>query len=120
MAEGPTVIGYCTLSAYTVHPGELPEHLIRKLPWYPILPATLIGRLAVDERYRRKGYGEEFLIDALKRILAATSAVGSIDVIVDAENENAIEFYRSYGFLPFPDRPNKLFLAMQTVQALFQ
>lgn len=118
-ADGPTVIGYYTLSSYSIHAGELPEHLVRKLPRYPRLPATLIGRLAVDERYRRKGYGEELLLDALKRCLAITPEVGSLAVIVDAENDNAIEFYRSYGFLPFPDQPNRLFLAMQTIRDLF-
>ena len=119
MADGPTVIGYYTLSSYTINPGELPAELIRKLPRYPNLPATLIGRLAVDARYHRQGFGEELLLDALKRCFNNTSEIGSLAVVVEAENAKAIEFYRPYGFIQFPEHEDKLFLPMQTVRAMF-
>jgi ribosomal protein S18 acetylase RimI-like enzyme len=119
MAEGPAVIAYYTLSAYAIHPGELPEELVRKLPRYPSLPATLIGRLAVDLRYQRQGVGEELLMDALKRALGSTSQVASLAVVVEAENERAAKWYSGYGFLRFPDHPDKLFLPMKTIQKLF-
>jgi GNAT superfamily N-acetyltransferase len=120
MAEGPSVIGYYTLSSYTINPGELPDGLVRKLPRYPNLPATLIGRLAVDERYHGKGFGEELLLDALQRCFATTSEVGSLAVVVEAENKNAIQFYQCYGFIQFPDHEDKLFLLMPTVGAMFE
>ena len=120
MAQGPSVIGYYTLSSYTIDPGELPDELVRKLPRYPNLPATLIGRLAVDKRYHRKGFGEELLLDALKRCFANISEIGSLAVVVEAENDKAIQFYQSYGFLPFPDHGGKLFLPMQTIRAMFE
>lgn len=120
MAAGCNVIGYYTLSSYTIGPGELPDELIRKLPRYPSLPATLIGRLAVDERYHRKGFGEELLLDALKRSFTNTSEIGSLAVVGEAESDKAIEFYEAYGFIQFPDHRNKLFLLMQTIRALFE
>ncbi len=120
MAEGPSVIGYYTLSSYTINPGELPDELVRKVPRYPHLPATLIGRLAVDERYHRKGFGDELLLDALKRCFAATAEDGSLAVVVEAENKNAIQFYQSYGFIQFPDHEDKLFLLMPTIRAMFE
>jgi len=120
MAEGPRVIGYYTLSSYTIIPGELPNELVRGLPRYPNLPATLIGRLAVDTRYHRKGFGEELLLDALKRCLAATSEVGSLAVVVEAENKNALQFYQSYGFIPFPGHEGKLFLLMPTIRVMIE
>jgi ribosomal protein S18 acetylase RimI-like enzyme len=119
LAEGPTVIGYYTLSAYTIHPGELPEELIRKLPRYPNLPATLIGRLAVDAQCQGQGLGEELLMDALKRALDSASQVASLAVVVDAENDSAANWYSSYGFLRFPDHPDRFFLPMKTIQKLF-
>ena len=119
LAEGSTVIGYYTLSSYTIHASELPAELARRLPRYPNLPATLIGRLAVDGRHQKRGYGEELLMDALKRSLANTREVGSVAVVVEAENANAIKFYRSYGFIQFSDRPDKLFLPMQTIKEMF-
>ncbi|MGA1995913.1 MAG: GNAT family N-acetyltransferase [Bryobacteraceae bacterium] len=120
MAEGPGVIGYYTLSSYTINPGELPDELACKLPRYPNLPATLIGRLAVDRRYQRKGFGEELLLDALKRCFATTSEAGSLAVVVEAENAKAIQFYQSYGFIQFPDHGDKLFLPMPTIRAMFE
>ncbi len=120
MAEGPAVIGYYTLSSYTINPGALPAGLAGKLPRYPNLPATLIGRLAVDQRYHRKGFGEELLLDALKRCFDNTSEIGSLAVVVEAENEQAIRFYQSYGFIQFPDHRNKLFLLMQTIRVMLQ
>jgi len=120
MAEGRRVIGYYTLSSYTINPGELPDEVARKLPRYPNLPATLIGRLAVDAQYHGKGFGGELLLDALKRCFATTSEVGSLAVVVEAENEKAIQFYQSYGFIRFPDHGDKLFLPMPTIRALFE
>lgn len=119
LAEGPTIIGYYTLSSYSIHPGDLPDDLARRLPRYPHLPATLIGRLAVDTNYRKQGFGEQLLLDALKRAFDNTSEIGSVAVVVEAENANAIAFYRSYGFLQFPGNPDKLFLPMRTIRDLF-
>jgi hypothetical protein len=30
---------------------DLPEYVARRLPRYPLIPATLIGRRAIDRRY---------------------------------------------------------------------
>ena len=48
-----TIAGYYTLSATAVPAPELPADTIGKLPRYPLIPATLLGRLAVDHRYLR-------------------------------------------------------------------
>lgn len=119
LAEGATVIGYYTLSSFSVSPGDLPPEVARKLPRYPNLPATLIGRLAVDAKFHKQGFGERLLIDALKRSLVNTAEIGSVAVVVEAETENAIAFYLSYGFVQLPDRPSKLFLPMKTIAPLF-
>src|SRR5438552_2711507 len=55
--ESTAIIGYYTLSAASTELIELPDAFARKLPRYPILPAMLIGRLAVDEKYRGQGLG---------------------------------------------------------------
>jgi GNAT superfamily N-acetyltransferase len=118
LAEGTSILGYYTLSSYAIDPGELPAEVARRLPRYPRLPATLIGRLAVDLRHRGKGYGEALLVDALTRSFEASAEVGSLAVVVEAENEGAVGFYRSYGFVDFPDHPDRLFLPMATVRSL--
>ena len=54
------VLGYYTLSALSIDVGAWPEDVARKLPRYPVVPATLLGRLAVDRRLRGKGMGNIF------------------------------------------------------------
>jgi hypothetical protein len=38
---------------------------------------------------------------------------------VDAKDDGAARFYAREGFLPFPDRPLKLFMQMDTAAQLF-
>jgi GNAT superfamily N-acetyltransferase len=112
-----TIAGYYTLSSTSVQLGELPEQTARKLPKYPLVPATLLGRLAVDRRQQAKGYGRFLLADALYR--AAQSEIASFAVIVDAKDENARRFYERESFLPFLDQPMKLFRPMADIRRLF-
>jgi GNAT superfamily N-acetyltransferase len=112
------VVGYYTLSSTSVQLGELPDLIVRKLPRYPLVPATLLGRLAVDRRQQGKGYGRYLLGDALYR--AATSEIASFAVIVDAKDEGARRFYERESFLPFPDQPMKLFRPMADLKQLFK
>src|SRR3989339_1430753 len=92
------VAGYYTLSATTIELSALPEILAKKLPAYPYLPATLIGRLAIDVNYKKQGLGEILLIDALKRAHRASLEVASLAIVVDAINSDAEKFYKKYGF----------------------
>jgi GNAT superfamily N-acetyltransferase len=113
-----TIAGYYTLSSTSVQLGELPEQTVRKLPKYPLVPATLLGRLAVDRRQQGKGYGRFLLADAIYR--AARSEIASFAVIVDAKDENARRFYQRESFLSFPEQPMKLFRPMTDIRRLFE
>ncbi len=113
------IAGYYTLSSTSVHVGELPEHIAKKLPRYPLMPATLIGRLAVDTRYNGKGYGEFLLIDALKRSLISTEQIGSVAVVVDSKDDNAKAFYEHFQFIPLVNYSHRLFLPMAVIQDYF-
>ncbi len=91
LADG-AIGGFYTLSSTAVKLAELPAETTRRLPRYPLVPATLLGRLAVDKRHRGKGHGRFLLADALFR--AARSEIASFAVIVDApEDEGARRFY---------------------------
>lgn len=108
------VIGFYSLSSFTISIPDLPEDVARKLPRYDAIPAALIGRLARDTRVRGKGVGELLLADAIRRILDAARSMAVFAIVVDAKDEGAAEFYRSFGFLPFPTRPRRLFLPTAT------
>jgi GNAT superfamily N-acetyltransferase len=113
------VIGYYTLSATSILLGDLPDNISRKLPKYPQVPATLLGRLAIDSHYQGRGYGEILILDALRRSLRAAVEVASYAVVVDAVDERARSLYEHYGFCDFPDRKLRLFLPMKTIADLF-
>lgn len=114
------VIAYYTLSSYTIALTELSDPFAKNLPRYPLLPATLLGRLAVDRTQQGKGIGELILIDALKKALEATSQVASLAVIAEALDGEAVKFYQKYGFQLFKQNSMKLYLPMQSVEALCQ
>jgi predicted GNAT family N-acyltransferase len=114
-AEG-TVAGFYTLSTCSVDAGELPPALAKKLPHYDAIPAAIIGRLARDERTRGQGMGELLLADAIHRILEADRSTAVWAILVDAKDDRAAEFYKSFGFVPFPSRPTRLFLPTATAR----
>jgi len=107
------VAGYYTLSSTSIQIGELPIEITKKLPKYPQLPATLLGRLAVDKNHRQKGLGEMLLMDALYRSLQ--NEIATIAVVVDAKDDKARSFYEHYQFICFPDYSHRLFLMMETI-----
>ena len=117
--DGRAIAGYYTLSQYSVELGSLPTEVARKLPRYPLVPATLIGRLAVSSAFRGMGIGEMLLMDALYRCLQGSRQIASTAVVVDAIDERAFTFYKKYGFLELPGIERRLFLPMATVEALF-
>lgn len=119
-APAPQVLGYYTLSASLVNAGELPDALAKKLPRYPQLPVTLLGRLAVDHRMKGKGIGQFLLLDALRRSLGAAANIAAMAVLVDAKDDAAEAFYRHFSFLPLHQQPRRLFLPMKTVAGLFE
>jgi GNAT superfamily N-acetyltransferase len=97
---------------------ELPAEVARRLPRCPLVPATLLGRLAVDRKYQGQGYGRFLLADALA--CALRSEIASFAVVVDAKDETARRFYERESFLPFPDQPMKLFRPMADIATLFK
>ncbi|HLW78647.1 MAG TPA: GNAT family N-acetyltransferase [Terriglobia bacterium] len=115
----PSILGYYTLSSYGIDVGELPAEVAKKLPRYPLIPATLLGRLAVDRRYQGQGIGEYLLLDALYRALVQSAKIAAAAVVVDAIDAGAVKFYEHFGFVAFPSIASRLFLPMNTLGGLF-
>lgn len=85
----------------------------KKLSRYPTVPTVRIGRLAVDEDYKRLGLGGALLADALTR--AQRSEIAAYALMVDAKDA-AAAFYSHHGFIALPDSPRTLFLPLGTFQ----
>ena len=111
--------GYYTISSSTIDFQSLPEEKRRKLPAYPI-PAALIGRLAVDISCQGEGLGTELLVNALSRIVRASSEIGIYAVRVDAIDDLAKQFYLKHEFIPFEDSSLSLFLPIKTIKREFE
>ena len=112
------IVGYYSLSSHSVTLDGIDAASRKKLPKYPVVPTTLVGRLARDLRFRGQGVGQFLLVDALKRALQSSEQVGSHAVAVDAIDDEAIAFYSKYGFVPLLGHPNRLYLPMASIKRL--
>jgi GNAT superfamily N-acetyltransferase len=108
------VAAYYTLSAASIPLVDLPPDEIKRLPRYPTLPAVRIGRLAVGQRFQRRGLGELMLMNAVHRTMQ--DAAAAFALLVDAKNDLVAGFYRRYGFRPIAGKPRTLFLPLATAQ----
>ena len=118
-AETGQIAAYYTLSAASVALTELPPRETKRLPRYPTLPAVRIGRLAVDEKFHRRGLGALMLMNAVHRTVGDAAAAYAL--LVDAKNNAATAFYEHHGFRALISQPRTLFLPLATAQkALFK
>ena len=117
LSNSEEIIGFYTLSAFTIQTLSLPVEIAKKLPKYPV-PVSLLGRLAVDVNYQKKGIGKLLLADALKRVIKASEIIGIYALIVSAKNEEVKSFYKRYGFIELLDENNHLFISLKTAVAI--
>ena len=108
------IIGFYTLTMTPIDLKALPDKLQRK--HQSSTSGGLITRLAVDNRYKGKGFGEWLLVDALRKLLVASDSVAFPVIIVDAK-DGAKHFYERYGFKAFQDAENKLFITIADIRA---
>ena len=117
--ESNLIKGYYTLANNSIPQNVIPTQFQKKLPKsYSSIPTTLLGRLAIDNRFQGKGIGKLLLIDALKRSYEISKNISSFAVVVDPLDEDAEKFYDRYEFIKLPDS-GKMFLPMNTIAKLF-
>ncbi len=114
------VIAFYTLSAYTFSREVLSNTQKKRIPPTYSVPAVLIGRLAVDLSCKGSGIGGQMLLDALARTFETSKLSGVYCAAVEAKDAPAVSFYQRYGFIPFRDDSEKLFLPMKTIQTMFE
>ncbi len=102
--DQPThILGYYTLCAMAISQGDVPVVARKHVPRYPLVSATLIGRLAIAKERQGRRLGAVLLADALRRAFDSASTVGSSMVVVDALDETAAGFYAAHGFVRLPE-----------------
>lgn len=110
------VVGYYSLSAGSVRKEESPARIAKGLAKHPI-GVILLARLAVDRSEHGAGLGKTLLIDALTRALAAADAIGALAILVHAIDNEAVAFYKKFGFESSPVDPKQLLLLMKDLRA---
>lgn len=111
------VLGYYTLCATALAQGDVPHAARKHIPRYPLVSATLVGRLAVAATRQSHGLGALLLADAVQRAYASADSVGSSMLVVDAISEQAAGFYEANGFVRLPDSL-RLVLSMNAIGEL--
>jgi GNAT superfamily N-acetyltransferase len=113
------IIGYYTLSNGSISSEEIPDKLRSKFPrTYGQLPVTLVGRLAVNQKYSGKGFGKLLLMEALFRSYEVSlKSICSIAVLVEVQNRDVEGFYLKLGFIKL-SASGKMLISMKTIEKL--
>lgn len=113
--ERPTeVIGFYTLALRRMVPTEeLPPDMAKRLPRE--VPGFSLARLAIRQDLHKQGHGEYLLVHAIKRVARVAAEVGGYAVFVDAKSDDGANWYKKYGFVPFPDDPLTLCLPLNSL-----
>jgi GNAT superfamily N-acetyltransferase len=82
---------------------EAPRRIRRNMP--DLVPAMVLGRLAVDKAHQGQGLGTGLLRDALLRTMQAADIAGIRAILVHAISESVKRFYEGYGFVASPLDP---------------
>lgn len=115
---GQNVIGYYTLTSESLGRESIPYKYLKQVPKNYHAPVILSGRLARDISKKGTGLGEYLLLDALFRSYKlSVESIGAIAVVVDPNNESAIDFYKRYGFEQLPDS-ERMFIPMRVIEQL--
>lgn len=96
-AQPTRILGYCALSAAQLCLHELQEEDRKRLPTYPVL-AIRVGRLAVSQSEKGKGYGQLLLGHAVNLALSVRQTMGVRVLVVDAKDAQVAAFYEGFGF----------------------
>ena len=117
--EPKQILAYYTLSSRELKLDQLPKEIAKKAGKYGHVGVTLLGRMAVAEKYKGLGLGVLTLMNALHKSLLAATDVASLAVFVEAIDSDAANFYRKYGFIELPEDKLKLLLPMKTIAKSF-
>lgn len=101
------VVAYATLSMTGIDRSTSPKALAKNSP--TVIPALLIGRLAVDRSAAGFGLGTQLVKHVLATSVELNLKAACRAVVVTALNETAHTWWQRFGFLPFaPDDPTNL------------
>jgi GNAT superfamily N-acetyltransferase len=114
VCEGVSVAAYCALASGAVALSAATGRLRRNAP--DPIPIVVLGRLAIDEGYQRRGLGRALFRAAALRVVNAADTIGIRGILVHAISEEARRFYLALGFGPSPLEPLTLMVTLTDVR----
>jgi len=91
------IVGYVTLANSSLQRGFLAKSHQRNMP--DPLPVALLGQLAVDVSYQRRGIASSLLFFAYRTVLEASKHVGCTAIITHPLDDSVRAFYAQHGFV---------------------
>jgi len=114
--EQRRVVAYYALAAGGVDIDTAPGRVRRNMP--DPVPVSVLGRLAIERTYQKRGLGRALMQDASKRVLQAADLIGIRGIVVHAISEDAKAFYLALGFDVSPLQPMTLMATLADLKAL--
>ena len=109
------VVGFYTIVAGEVGHADAPERVVKGMPRHPI-PLLVLARLAVHSNWQGRRIGAGLLLDALGRTLQVADVIGVRALAVNAKDDQAVSFYRHFGFTSSPTDPRHLFMIIKDIR----
>ena len=100
---GKRIAAYYCLAAGSIQHAATTGKIRRNMP-EPV-PVLVLGRLAVDLGFQKRGVGPMLLLHALERTQEVAKVAGIRALLVHAKDEEAAEFYKRFGFVESPLDP---------------
>ena len=113
--SGQEVIGFYTIVAGEVQHAHAPERVVKGMSRHPI-PLLVLARLAVHAKAQGRGIGSGLLLDALGRTLQVADMIGVRALAVHAKDDQAVAFYRHFGFTSSPTDARHLFMIIKDIR----
>lgn len=117
------IVGFYGINMHAVEVKDMPASYKKRAMKHGLLPAAFIAMIGVDQRQQGRGLGSVLVADALDRIARASEQIGTCVIMLDVfddSNPDAIArrktYYESFGFIPLPDQPLRLFMPVATAR----
>lgn len=109
------VVAFYALASGGVSARAAPGRFRRNMP--DPIPVVILGRLAIDTAWQRRGLGRALVRDAGLRVVQAAAVIGVRGLLVHALSNDARQFYLALGFEPAPLDPMTLMVTLADLKA---
>jgi GNAT superfamily N-acetyltransferase len=114
-----SIVGFYTLTVGQVDFDTSPQRLTKGLAHHPV-PIMLLARLAVSNKWQKRGVGAGLLKDAMRRTMQAADIAGIRALAVHAKDDAAWQFYAHFDFIPSATDPYHLFLLLKDLRRMIE